>query len=126
MVPSFCVALQIIKFVGCYHGHADSFLVQAGSGVATLGLPDCPGVPQGSTGKPRSPPTPPSDNCRRTVVPVYLSEVHWQYYVPNSKWHGQLQDGGLLHKLFQFCPAYTAGSQVAKLVMSSGCGLPSS
>lgn len=39
----------IIKFDGCYHGHADSFLVQAGSGVATLGLPDSPGVPQGST-----------------------------------------------------------------------------
>jgi glutamate-1-semialdehyde 2,1-aminomutase len=39
----------IIKFEGCYHGHADSFLVQAGSGVATLGLPDSPGVPQGAT-----------------------------------------------------------------------------
>merc|ERR1719336_3372660 len=39
----------IIKFEGCYHGHADSFLVQAGSGVATLGLPDSPGVPKGST-----------------------------------------------------------------------------
>ncbi len=39
----------IIKFDGCYHGHADSFLVQAGSGVATLGLPDSPGVPQGAT-----------------------------------------------------------------------------
>jgi glutamate-1-semialdehyde 2,1-aminomutase len=35
----------IIKFEGCYHGHADAFLVQAGSGVATLGLPDSPGVP---------------------------------------------------------------------------------
>ena len=35
----------IIKFDGCYHGHADSFLVKAGSGVATLGLPDSPGVP---------------------------------------------------------------------------------
>jgi hypothetical protein len=34
---------KIIKFVGCYHGHADSFLVKAGSGVATLGLPDSPG-----------------------------------------------------------------------------------
>jgi glutamate-1-semialdehyde 2,1-aminomutase len=34
-----------IKFDGCYHGHADSFLVRAGSGVATLGLPDSPGVP---------------------------------------------------------------------------------
>lgn len=39
----------VIKFDGCYHGHADSFLVQAGSGVATLGLPDCPGVPAGAT-----------------------------------------------------------------------------
>jgi glutamate-1-semialdehyde 2,1-aminomutase len=36
----------ILKFNGCYHGHADSFLVQAGSGVATLGLPDSPGVPK--------------------------------------------------------------------------------
>ncbi|MCB1605550.1 MAG: glutamate-1-semialdehyde 2,1-aminomutase, partial [Xanthomonadales bacterium] len=35
----------IIKFSGCYHGHADSFLVKAGSGVATLGLPNSPGVP---------------------------------------------------------------------------------
>jgi glutamate-1-semialdehyde 2,1-aminomutase len=35
----------ILKFTGCYHGHGDSFLVQAGSGVATLGLPDSPGVP---------------------------------------------------------------------------------
>jgi glutamate-1-semialdehyde 2,1-aminomutase len=36
---------RILKFEGCYHGHADSFLVRAGSGVATLGLPDSPGVP---------------------------------------------------------------------------------
>ena len=35
----------ILKFTGCYHGHGDSFLVHAGSGVATLGLPDSPGVP---------------------------------------------------------------------------------
>src|SRR5207249_2088758 len=35
----------MLKFVGCYHGHGDSFLVKAGSGVATLGLPDSPGVP---------------------------------------------------------------------------------
>ncbi len=35
----------IVKFDGCYHGHADGFLVKAGSGVATLGLPDSPGVP---------------------------------------------------------------------------------
>jgi glutamate-1-semialdehyde 2,1-aminomutase len=36
---------QLVKFEGCYHGHADSLLVKAGSGVATLGLPDSPGVP---------------------------------------------------------------------------------
>ena len=36
---------KIVKFSGCYHGHADMLLVQAGSGVATLGLPDSPGVP---------------------------------------------------------------------------------
>ncbi len=39
---------KIIKFAGCYHGHADPFLVQAGSGVATLGLPDSPGVTPGT------------------------------------------------------------------------------
>lgn len=40
---------KIIKFTGCYHGHADALLVQAGSGVATLGLPDSPGVTPGAT-----------------------------------------------------------------------------
>ena len=39
---------KIVKFVGCYHGHADVLLVQAGSGVATLGLPDSPGVTPGA------------------------------------------------------------------------------
>ncbi|HEY1352366.1 MAG TPA: glutamate-1-semialdehyde 2,1-aminomutase [Ktedonobacteraceae bacterium] len=41
---------KIIKFSGCYHGHADQLLVQAGSGVATMGLPDSPGVPAATTG----------------------------------------------------------------------------
>ena len=36
----------VLKFEGCYHGHADSFLSQAGSGLATLGIAECPGVPQ--------------------------------------------------------------------------------
>lgn len=49
LVRAFTGRDAIIKFDGCYHGHADSFLVQAGSGVATLGLPDSPGVPQGAT-----------------------------------------------------------------------------
>jgi glutamate-1-semialdehyde 2,1-aminomutase len=40
----------MLKFTGCYHGHADPFLVAAGSGVATLGLPDSPGVTKGAAG----------------------------------------------------------------------------
>ena len=40
---------KIIKFSGCYHGHADMLLVQAGSGVATMGLPDSPGIPAEAT-----------------------------------------------------------------------------
>ena len=38
---------SIVKFIGCYHGHHDSLLVKAGSGAATLGVPDSPGVPKG-------------------------------------------------------------------------------
>jgi glutamate-1-semialdehyde 2,1-aminomutase len=37
---------KIVKFTGCYHGHADSLLVKAGSGVATLGIPGSPGIPK--------------------------------------------------------------------------------
>lgn len=40
----------VLKFAGCYHGHADSFLVSAGSGVATLGIPGSPGVPSSLAG----------------------------------------------------------------------------
>src|SRR5499433_953476 len=39
----------VVKFAGCYHGHVDSLLAAAGSGVATFGLPGTPGVPAGST-----------------------------------------------------------------------------
>jgi glutamate-1-semialdehyde 2,1-aminomutase len=49
LVRAYTKRETVIKFEGCYHGHADSFLVQAGSGVATLGLPDSPGVPKGAT-----------------------------------------------------------------------------
>lgn len=40
----------VLKFAGCYHGHADSFLVSAGSGLATLGIPGSPGVPSSLAG----------------------------------------------------------------------------
>jgi glutamate-1-semialdehyde 2,1-aminomutase len=49
LVRAFTGREKFIKFEGCYHGHADAFLVQAGSGVATLGLPDSPGVPGSAT-----------------------------------------------------------------------------
>lgn len=49
LVRAFTGREKVIKFEGCYHGHADAFLVQAGSGVATLGLPDSPGVPSSAT-----------------------------------------------------------------------------
>ncbi|WP_373075629.1 aminotransferase class III-fold pyridoxal phosphate-dependent enzyme, partial [Zeaxanthinibacter enoshimensis] len=39
---------KIIKFAGCYHGHADAFLIQAGSGAVTFGTPNSPGVTQGT------------------------------------------------------------------------------
>jgi glutamate-1-semialdehyde 2,1-aminomutase len=45
LARAFAGRSKIVKFEGCYHGHADLLLVQAGSGVATLGLPDSPGVP---------------------------------------------------------------------------------
>lgn len=40
---------MIVKFIGCYHGHSDSLLVKAGSGVLTLGIPSTPGIPQSIT-----------------------------------------------------------------------------
>ncbi|MFL5759291.1 MAG: glutamate-1-semialdehyde 2,1-aminomutase [Thermomicrobiales bacterium] len=50
LARAFTGRAKIIKFSGCYHGHADMLLVQAGSAVATLGLPDSPGVTQGAAG----------------------------------------------------------------------------
>ncbi len=49
LMRAFTEREKVIKFEGCYHGHADMFLVKAGSGVATLGLPDSPGVPKSVT-----------------------------------------------------------------------------
>jgi glutamate-1-semialdehyde 2,1-aminomutase len=48
LARAFTQRSKIVKFVGCYHGHADFLLVQAGSGVATLRLPDSPGVTPGA------------------------------------------------------------------------------
>ncbi len=48
LARAFTGRTKVVKFTGCYHGHADLLLVQAGSGVATLGLPDSPGVTPGA------------------------------------------------------------------------------
>ena len=48
LARAFTERRKVVKFSGCYHGHADLLLVQAGSGVATLGLPDSPGVTPGA------------------------------------------------------------------------------
>lgn len=47
LARAFTKRSKIVKFDGCYHGHSDGLLVKSGSGVATLGLPDSPGVPEG-------------------------------------------------------------------------------
>lgn len=50
LARAFTGRTKLVKFDGCYHGHADYLLVKAGSGVATLGLPDSPGVPPAAAG----------------------------------------------------------------------------
>jgi len=55
----------LVKFDGCYHGHADSLLVEAGSGVATLGIPGSPGVPEATARLTRSLPYNDIDSVRR-------------------------------------------------------------
>jgi len=55
----------LVKFDGCYHGHADSLLVEAGSGVATLGIPGSPGVPEATARLTRSLPYNDLDSARR-------------------------------------------------------------
>lgn len=49
LARAFTARDKIIKFAGCYHGHSDGLLARAGSGIATLGIPDSPGIPRGYT-----------------------------------------------------------------------------
>ncbi len=65
---------KIIKFDGCYHGHADGLLVKAGSGVATFGLPDSPGVPREAAGQTISVPYNDIEAVKQALN-LYRSEV---------------------------------------------------
>jgi glutamate-1-semialdehyde 2,1-aminomutase len=65
---------KIIKFAGCYHGHADMLLAQAGSGVATLGLPDSPGVPNSTAANTLTAPYNDLDTVRR-LFKQYPNEI---------------------------------------------------
>jgi len=74
LARAFTGRYKIIKFNGCYHGHADSLLVKAGSGVATLGLPDSPGIPPEASALTISLPYNDGDAVQRTLE-RYRSEV---------------------------------------------------
>ena len=57
----------VVKFAGCYHGHVDSLLAEAGSGLATLAVPGTPGVPAASTA--RTPWCSPTTTARPSTPP---------------------------------------------------------
>jgi len=64
---------KIIKFAGCYHGHSDSFLIQAGSGAVTFGSPNSPGVTKGTA---KDTLLAPYNNLE--AVAKFLKQIHLQ------------------------------------------------
>ena len=75
---------HILKFDGCYHGHADSFLVRAGSGVATLGLPNSPGVPAALAALTRTAPFNDLDSVARLAADGALAAIVVEPVVGNA------------------------------------------
>lgn len=99
---------KIIKFAGCYHGHADFLLVQAGSGVATLGLPDSPGVPQGTTGDTLIAPFNDLEAVEE-LFETYLDEIAGAIVEPIAANMGfVLPEEGYLQGLIDLCHRYGA------------------
>jgi len=99
---------KIIKFAGNYHGHADMLLVQAGSGVATFGLPDSPGVPGGTTNNTLIAPYNDLDAVR-ALFEEYPDEIAGAIAEPIAANMGfVLPDEGYLAGLIELCHEYGA------------------
>ncbi len=90
----------VLKFDGCYHGHADAFLVRAGSGVATLGLPNSPGVPAALAALTVTAPFNDLDataalarRCAKTLAAIIVEPVvgNAGFIAPDAGWLGGLR-----------------------------------
>ncbi len=99
---------KIVKFSGCYHGHADMLLVQAGSGVATFGLPDSPGVPGSTTNNTLTAPFNDLDAVRQ-LFEQYPDEIAAVITEPIAANMGfVMPDEGYLQGLQDLCHAHGA------------------